>query len=85
MLIEKKGTEQKEYLKANKDSITKDEKKSYKAGIKKKQKRILALGLILNFGILVYLKYADWTIAYINLFRLRLALLYAKHIRIFDP
>ncbi len=69
-LIEKKGTEQKEYLKANKDSITKDEKKSYKAGIKKKQKRILALGLILNFGILVYLKYADWSIAYINLFRL---------------
>ena len=69
-LIGKKGTEQKQYLKDNKENLTKEEKKSYKAGIKKQQKRILALGLIFNFGILVYLKYVDWSIAYINLFRL---------------
>lgn len=68
--IEKKGTEQKQYLKDNKESLTKEEKKSYKAGIRNKQKRILAFGLVLNFGILVYLKYVDWSIAYINLFRL---------------
>ncbi|MCR5508705.1 MAG: MBOAT family protein [Lachnospiraceae bacterium] len=70
MLIGKQGTKQKEYLKEHKESLTKEEKKSYKAGIKKKQKLILAAGLLINFGILVYLKYADWTIAYINLFRL---------------
>ena len=69
-LIEDKGTEQKKYLSENKESLTKEEKKAYKAGIKKKQKFILAICLILNFGILVYLKYADWAIAYINLFRL---------------
>ena len=70
MLIANKGTEQKEYLKEHKESLTKEEKKSYKAGIKKKQRLILTAGVLINFGILVYLKYADWTIAYINLFRL---------------
>lgn len=70
LFIEKRGAEQKKYLSENKESLTKEEKKAYKAGIKKKQRLILTLGLILNFGILVYLKYADWAIAYINLFRL---------------
>ncbi|MCR4808050.1 MAG: MBOAT family protein [Lachnospiraceae bacterium] len=70
MLIENKGAEQKKYLSENKEGLTKEEKKAYKAGIKKKQKLILTVGLVLNFGILVYLKYADWAIAYINLFRL---------------
>ncbi len=70
MLIEKRSAEQKKYLSENKESLTKEEKKAYKAGVKKKQKLILASGLLLNFGILVYLKYADWAIAYINLFRL---------------
>lgn len=70
MLIEKRSAEQKKYLSENKETLTKEEKKAYKAGVKKKQKLILAAGLLLNFGILVYLKYADWAIAYINLFRL---------------
>ena len=70
MLIEKRSAEQKKYLSENKESLTKEEKKAYKAGVKKKQKLILAAGLLINFGILVYLKYADWAIAYINLFRL---------------
>ncbi len=69
-LMEKKAAEQQKYLSENKEKLTKEEKKSYKAEVKKKQKLILAAGLILNFGILVYLKYADWAIAYINLFRL---------------
>ena len=70
MLIEKRSAEQKKYLSENKETLTKEEKKAYKAGVKKKQKLILTAGLLLNFGILVYLKYADWAIAYINLFRL---------------
>ncbi|MCR5358029.1 MAG: MBOAT family protein [Lachnospiraceae bacterium] len=70
MLIENKGTEQKKYLEDNKNKLTKEEKKSYKAVIKKKQKLILTVCILLNFGILLYLKYIDWSIAYINLFRL---------------
>jgi D-alanyl-lipoteichoic acid acyltransferase DltB (MBOAT superfamily) len=70
LLIENKSTEQKEYLKANKETLTKEDKKTYKAVIKKKQRMMLTVGLLLNFGILVYLKYVDWAIAYINLFRL---------------
>ncbi len=69
-LIEKRGAEQKKYLNDNKETLTKEEKKAYKAVIKKKQKLILTLCLVLNFGILLYLKYVDWSIAYINLFRL---------------
>ncbi|MBR5406330.1 MAG: MBOAT family protein [Lachnospiraceae bacterium] len=69
-LIENRGTKQKIYLSENKDKLTKEEKKSYKASVKKKQKLILTVCLILNFGILLYLKYVDWSIAYINLFRL---------------
>ncbi len=70
IFIEKRTAEQKKYLSENKESLTKEEKKAYKAGVKKKQRLILTVGLLINFGILVYLKYADWTIAYINLFRL---------------
>ena len=70
LFIEKRSTEQKKYLSGNKETLTKEEKKAYKVGVKKKQKLILTAGLLLNFGILVYLKYADWAIAYINLFRL---------------
>ena len=41
-LIEDKGNKQSEYLKENKETLTKEEKKTYKAGIKKQQKRISA-------------------------------------------
>lgn len=61
---------QKEYLQAHKEQITKEEKKIYKSKIKKKQRRILFLCLILNFGILAFLKYNDFFISNINLFRL---------------
>ena len=69
-LIEKRTNEQKIYLNENREKLTKEEKKSYKAGIKNKQRLILTAGIVLNFGILLYLKYVDWSIAYINLFRL---------------
>ena len=72
MLIGNASHAQELYLKDNKESLTKDEKKAYKASVRKKQKLILVTGLVLNFGILVYLKYANLCIAYFNYYRLTL-------------
>lgn len=63
---------QKQYIKDNKDSLTKDDKKLYKNKCKKKQKNVLALCVIANFGILFFIKYADTCIAYFNMYRLNL-------------
>ena len=57
---------QSDYIKENKESLTREERKAYKASIKKKQKGWLVLCLLLNFGILAVLKYADFVIANIN-------------------
>ena len=70
-LIEKKTGDQNRYLTDNKESLTKEDKKTYKAGVKKQQRRILLAGLFINFGILIYLKYANISIAYFNLYRLK--------------
>ena len=70
-LIEKKGDDLNGYIKDNKETLSKEEKKEYKAKVKRSQKLILATGLLLNFGILAYLKYANISIAYINLYRLK--------------
>lgn len=64
--------QQKIYLKENKESLSKDEKKEYKAGMKGKQKRVLVLTLVFNFGILCFLKYANFCIANFNLVRLKI-------------
>lgn len=69
-LIAKETDKQKDYLKQHKESLTKEEKKSYKAAVKKKQRWLLLACLLLNFGILFFLKYANFSISYINLFRL---------------
>ncbi len=68
--LEKRNLIQKAYLKENKDKLSRDDKKEYKAAMKKKQKWLLFLCLLLNFSILIYFKYADLAIAYFNLFRL---------------
>ena len=47
---------QKEYLAANKDTLSRDEKKAYKESVAKKKKRILTLVLVIDFGILILLK-----------------------------
>lgn len=46
--------------------LTKEEKKSYKKGIKKRQWHVLLFGLFFNFGILAVLKYTNFTIGNIN-------------------
>ena len=46
--------------------LSREEKKAYKAGVKRKQKSLLALALIANFGILVFLKYSNFLAGGIN-------------------
>lgn len=69
-LIEKQTIRQKEYLALHKEEMTKDEKKAYKATVKKMQRWLLFVCLAINFGLLIFLKYANWAIAYTNLFRI---------------
>ena len=54
------------YLKEHKESLSREEKKNYKASMKGKQRRWLVLCLVINFGILAVLKYSDFTITNIN-------------------
>ena len=70
LLLEKGNLTQKAYLKDNRDRLSKDEKREYKAAMKKKQKWLLFICLFLNFSILVWFKYANLAIAHLNLFRL---------------
>ena len=57
---------EKKYLSDNGESLTKDDKKAYKAGCKRKRFLILCLGLLLNFGILAVLKYTAFAVVNLN-------------------
>lgn len=57
---------QSRYFKDNKETLSKDEKKVYKATTKKKQWRLLLLALFINIGILAVLKYTNFAISNIN-------------------
>lgn len=50
---------QKNYLKENKNNISSDEKKIYKASQKKVRKRYLVICIVINVGILAAVKYTD--------------------------
>lgn len=69
-LITRKITSQKElqdaYLKTQKETLTREEKKKYKAAMKSRRFRWLLICLFLNFGILAVLKYSDFAIYNIN-------------------
>ena len=67
--IEKIAVGQKAYIKEHSE-LSRDEKKIYKAKCKNKQRWILWLCVILNIGFLMFLKYANWGLAYYNYYRL---------------
>ncbi len=79
-LIEKIAKRQNDYIAANKDSLTKEDKKNIKASSKSKQRFILWICVLFNFGILLAVKYFNpyitsvhnLSVAYINMFRLNL-------------
>ncbi len=58
--IEKVSDHSKAELKANKTEWSRDQKKAYKEKIKIKKRLIMALALVLNFGILAFLKYFNF-------------------------
>ena len=57
LFIDKENRAQKTYLAQNRDSLSRDEKKAYKESVAKRKKRILILVLVIDFGILILLKY----------------------------
>ncbi|MHB8063141.1 MAG: MBOAT family O-acyltransferase [Ruminiclostridium sp.] len=59
---------QSDYLTQNKGTLTKEERKNYKAAIKSKQWKWLLLCFLINFGVLGVVKYTSFTIANINYF-----------------
>lgn len=50
------------FLKEHKALLSREEKKDYKANIKKKQKRWLVAALLFNFGILAVIKYGNFVV-----------------------
>lgn len=55
------------FLKENKGLLSREEKKTYKANIKKRQRRCLVLALLFNFGILAVIKYGNFVVGNVAL------------------
>lgn len=66
ILIGKNNETQDKYLKENKETLSREDKKEYKAAMKQKRWHILLAGLLLNLGILAFVKYTNFTISNIN-------------------
>lgn len=58
--------QQDSYLKENKASLSREDKKAYKEKVKSKQKRYLLLCLFFDLGILAVLKYTNFVISNVN-------------------
>ncbi|MDO5381663.1 MAG: MBOAT family O-acyltransferase [Eubacteriales bacterium] len=54
------------YLKNNKETLTKEEKKKYKESVKRKKRLVLTAGVILDFGMLAVMKYTNFAIENLN-------------------
>lgn len=66
MLTHKAIIKENAYIDANKESLSKEERKAYRARAKKKRFRILLVGLVLNFGVLAVLKYTAFAVNNVN-------------------
>lgn len=66
VMIEKNTDRQKAYLGANKESMSKDEKRAYKEACKRIRLRWLVCCILLNIGILAVVKYSNFFISNIN-------------------
>ncbi len=54
------------YLKEYKSSMDREERKAYKARMKRRQRKWMSLCMVLNFGILAVMKYTDFAISNAN-------------------
>lgn len=64
--IDDVSNRQSEYLQAHKEELSKEDKKAYKASMKKKQWHLFLVALLLNIGILAVVKYTNFMINNIN-------------------
>ena len=64
--IDRLNAEEKEQIAENKGQWSREEKKKYKATMKKRRRLYLAAGVLINFGILVVLKYTNFVITTAN-------------------
>ena len=64
--IEETGRQQKDYIKAHREQLSKEEKKAYKDRMKARQWRYLLVCLLLNLGILAVVKYTNFAISNVN-------------------
>lgn len=60
LLIDKKNKTAAEYLERGKSELTPADKKAYKQKVTRRKKQILAIGIIVDLGILVFLKYYNF-------------------------
>ena len=65
--LNKINSDSKNFLADNKESIGKDEKKKYKNKVKKNKRLVVALVVVLAFGILAAVKYYNFFISSINI------------------
>ena len=54
------------YVESTRGSMSKEERKAYRAAEKKKRRRVLILGLVAGFGILAVIKYTAFAVVNIN-------------------
>ena len=54
------------YMETHRSEMSKDERKAYKAAVKSRSRRWLILCLVINFGILAVLKYANFAISLVG-------------------
>lgn len=64
--IDKISNKSKQYLKDNKKTLSRDEKKKFKNKTKVQKRLVMALALVLNFGILAFLKYYNFFAGSLN-------------------
>lgn len=64
--INRIGVKSKETLKLNKQTWDKDKKKKFKNSVKHKKRLVMALVLVVNFGILAFLKYYNFFAGSLN-------------------
>lgn len=67
-IIQSATDRQKTYLKENKQTLAKEEKKKYKTTVKRKRKTVLIFVIIINIGILGYFKYIHFLLEQLNVF-----------------
>ena len=65
-VISKMAARAEEYISAHRDEMSKEERKAYKAGEKRRRCAVLVCALVLNFGILAVMKYTGFTLNAVN-------------------